>query len=114
MSTVAVLEVVAATPKIKPKIETVPSIIPKTMVPAEARSETYRRCGIEAVVITASSLPAMTWLRPINPRGDYWSRRASPAASIDDLPRSGSVLLLLGRHIVKFRIVEQQPAVVRV
>ena len=45
-STVALLDVVAATPKISPKIETVPSIIPKTMVPAEAISELFSRFRI--------------------------------------------------------------------
>src|SRR5271163_429058 len=49
--TVFVLSVVAATPKIKPKMETVPSSMPKTMVPAELTIEPRRRCKIEPVFI---------------------------------------------------------------
>lgn len=41
----------SATPKIKPKIETVPSSIPNTMVPAELTSEVRRRCQVAAIVI---------------------------------------------------------------
>ena len=51
MSTVALLEVVAATPKIRPKMETVPSSIPNTMVPAELLSELRSRCKVDAIVI---------------------------------------------------------------
>src|SRR6266566_4400728 len=51
MSTVALLDVVAATPKIRPKIETVPSSIPNTMVPAELISERRSRCKVDAIVI---------------------------------------------------------------
>jgi hypothetical protein len=39
--------VVAATPKIKPKMETVPSSIPKTMVPAEFLNELRSRAKID-------------------------------------------------------------------
>src|ERR1700733_10798424 len=49
--TVFVLVVVAATPKIKPKMETVPSSIPKTIVPAELANEIRRRCKIEPIFI---------------------------------------------------------------
>ena len=51
MTTAAVLDVVAATPKIRPKIDTVPSSIPNTMVPAELTSELRRRCQVAAMVI---------------------------------------------------------------
>jgi hypothetical protein len=51
ISTALVLVVVAATPKIRPKIETVPSSIPKTTVPAELSSELRSRCKVEAMVI---------------------------------------------------------------
>ena len=44
----------AATPKIKPKIETVPSSIPNTMVPAELTSEVRRRCQVAAIVTVGS------------------------------------------------------------
>ena len=50
--TVFVLLVVAATPKIKPKMETVPSSMPKTIVPAELAIETRRRRKIEPVSIS--------------------------------------------------------------
>lgn len=49
--TVLVSVVVAATPKIRPKIETVPSSIPKTTVPAELTNELRSRCAVEASVI---------------------------------------------------------------
>jgi hypothetical protein len=45
-----VSEVVAATPKISPKIETVPSSMPNTMVPAESANERRRRCRVVAIV----------------------------------------------------------------
>jgi hypothetical protein len=45
--------VVAATPKIKPKMETVPSSIPKTMVPAEFLNELRSRSKIDPVFIRA-------------------------------------------------------------
>lgn len=54
MSTVLALVVVAATPKIRPKMETVPSSIPNTMVPAEFRKEARSRCNVEAIVIVRS------------------------------------------------------------
>jgi hypothetical protein len=51
ISTVLVSLVVAATPKIRPKMETVPSSIPKTIVPAELMNELRIRCRIEFVRI---------------------------------------------------------------
>lgn len=52
ISTVFVLVVVAATPKIKPKMETVPSSMPKTIVPAELTTELRRRCKVEPIFIS--------------------------------------------------------------
>jgi hypothetical protein len=43
-----VFEVVATTPKIKPKMETVPSSMPNTTVPTDLTSETCSRCIVEA------------------------------------------------------------------
>jgi hypothetical protein len=57
MTTAAVLDVVAATPKIRPKIDTVPSSIPNTMVPAELTSELRRRCQVAAMVIIDPPVP---------------------------------------------------------
>jgi hypothetical protein len=51
ISTALVLVIVAATPKIRPKIETVPSSMPKTTVPAELSSELRSRYKVEATVI---------------------------------------------------------------
>jgi hypothetical protein len=51
MSVAALFVVVAATPKIRPKMETVPSSIPKTMVPAELTSERRSRCKVDAIAI---------------------------------------------------------------
>jgi hypothetical protein len=45
------LEVVAATPNTSPKIETVPSSMPNTMVPADAISERFTCANMAAIVI---------------------------------------------------------------
>jgi hypothetical protein len=77
MSTVALFDVVAATPKIRPKIETVPSSIPNTMVPAELISELRSRCKVDAIVI----------VRPL-----YSGRRAHRFGRLDVPPGRGKLL----------------------
>src|SRR5215469_8624023 len=63
ISTVLVSLVVAATPKIKPKMETVPSSIPKTIVPAELVNELRNRCRIKLIFIR-SHPPLLIWIPP--------------------------------------------------
>jgi hypothetical protein len=51
-----VLVVVAATPKINPKMDTVPSSMPNTTVPADLTSEARSRWNVAANAIRVSSL----------------------------------------------------------
>src|SRR5271156_936986 len=51
ISTVLASVEVAAPPKIRPKMETVPSSMPKTTVPAEWPNELRSRCKIEPSVM---------------------------------------------------------------
>lgn len=51
--------VVAATPKIRPKMETVPSSMPKTIVPAELTNEVRNRCRTEPSSIGLPPLLSM-------------------------------------------------------
>jgi hypothetical protein len=57
INTVLVLVVVAATPNINPKMETVPSSMPNTIVPAELTIERCSRCHVEPVVMIFAPSP---------------------------------------------------------
>src|SRR5215813_11334244 len=82
ISTVLVLVVVAATPKIRPKMETVPSSMPNTIVPAELMIERCNRCHVEPCVMMFAPSPRYGYAPTLSghrPQIKATSRRPAPA-----------------------------------
>src|SRR5262249_55267291 len=91
ISTVLVSVVVAATPKIKPKMETVPSSIPKTMVPAEFLNELRSRCNIEPNFIREPP-STTTWYEVLDASKSI-SRRHYDCSSVQNARHSSPILV---------------------
>ena len=67
MSTVFVSAVVAATPNTRPKIETVPSSMPKTTSPDEARKDFFSRRKTDVAPMPKPRNRKFDWPRTIRP-----------------------------------------------
>src|ERR1700730_17944808 len=94
ISTVLALVVVAATPKINPKMETVPSSMPNTIVPAELMIERRICCHVEPIVMMFAPSPRCGHARiyrDIGPRSKAKcdERCPTPAHAPDGLRRRG-------------------------